>query len=85
MVSNPWMRYGSDPPIKVAEKSFGSMRVSWHWPSRTKRKRRKAVTNSKIDSSAKIRPEHLERKAFVYVRQSSLSQVRDHVEGRLRQ
>jgi excisionase family DNA binding protein len=43
------------------------------------------VTNSKIDSSAKIRPEHLERKAYVYVRQSSLCQVRDHVEGRLRQ
>jgi DNA invertase Pin-like site-specific DNA recombinase len=43
------------------------------------------VTNSKIDSSAKIRPEHLERKAYVYVRQSSLGQVRDHVEGRLRQ
>lgn len=43
------------------------------------------MTNSKIDSSAKIRPEHLERKAYVYIRQSSLGQVRDHVEGRLRQ
>jgi len=39
----------------------------------------------KEKSSAKIRSEHLERKAFVYIRQSSLRQVRDHVEGRVRQ
>ena len=43
------------------------------------------MTNSKIDTGTKIRTEHLQRKAFVYIRQSSLRQVRDHVEGRVRQ
>ena len=43
------------------------------------------MTSSNLDCSTKIHPEHLERKAFVYIRQSSLKQVRDHVEGRLRQ
>lgn len=43
------------------------------------------MTSSKIDFSAKIHTEHLERSAFVYIRQSSLRQVRDHVEGKLRQ
>ena len=43
------------------------------------------MTNSNLDSSAKIHPEHLDRKAFVYIRQSSLQQVRDHAEGRRRQ
>ncbi len=33
----------------------------------------------------KIQSTHLERTAFVYVRQSSLQQVRDHTEGQLRQ
>ena len=33
----------------------------------------------------KIRPEHLQRKAFVYIRQSSPQQLRDHAEGRRRQ
>ncbi len=33
----------------------------------------------------KIQPRHLERIAFVYVRQSSLQQVRDHREGQRRQ
>jgi DNA invertase Pin-like site-specific DNA recombinase len=33
----------------------------------------------------KIQPTHLERSAFVYVRQSSLQQVRDHSEGRRQQ
>jgi DNA invertase Pin-like site-specific DNA recombinase len=33
----------------------------------------------------KIRPEHLARTAYVYVRQSSVQQVRDHRESRLRQ
>ena len=36
-------------------------------------------------SSEKIRPEHLARTAFVYVRQSTLGQVRDHHESRRRQ
>jgi DNA invertase Pin-like site-specific DNA recombinase len=35
--------------------------------------------------SDKIQPEHLARTAFVYVRQSSLQQVRDHTEGQRRQ
>ena len=43
------------------------------------------MTNSKIDTGTKICSEHLQRKAFVYIRQSSLRQVRDHVEGRVRQ
>ena len=33
----------------------------------------------------KVRTHHLERKAYVYVRQSSLAQVRDHRESTLRQ
>jgi hypothetical protein len=36
-------------------------------------------------SSGKIRPEHLGRTAFVYVRQSTLDQVRHHHESRRRQ
>ncbi len=36
-------------------------------------------------SSEKIRPEHLERPAFVYVRQSTLEQVRHHRESQRRQ
>jgi DNA invertase Pin-like site-specific DNA recombinase len=36
-------------------------------------------------SREKIRPEHLQRPAFVYVRQSSLTQVRQHEESRRRQ
>ncbi|MGD2141679.1 MAG: recombinase family protein [Burkholderiales bacterium] len=35
--------------------------------------------------SDKIQPTHLERNAFVYVRQSSLRQVRDHTEGQRQQ
>lgn len=35
--------------------------------------------------SDKIQPTHLERTAFVYVRQSSLQQVRDHTEGQRQQ
>lgn len=38
-----------------------------------------------IDRSAKIHPEHVERSASVYVRQSSLRQVEQHREGGLRQ
>ena len=38
-----------------------------------------------VDRSAKIQPEHVERSASVYVRQSSLRQVEQHREGRLRQ
>jgi DNA invertase Pin-like site-specific DNA recombinase len=36
-------------------------------------------------SREKIRPEHLQRPAVVYVRQSSLTQVRQHEESRQRQ
>jgi DNA invertase Pin-like site-specific DNA recombinase len=36
-------------------------------------------------SNDKIRAEHLHRAAFVYVRQSSLTQVRHHHESRRRQ
>jgi DNA invertase Pin-like site-specific DNA recombinase len=36
-------------------------------------------------SSEKIRPEHLHRPAFIYVRQSTLDQVRHHHESRRRQ
>ena len=36
-------------------------------------------------SSEKIRSEHLQRGAFVYVRQSTLDQVRHHHESRRRQ
>ena len=35
--------------------------------------------------SDKIQPQHLARTAFVYVRQSSLQQVRDHTEGQRQQ
>ena len=36
-------------------------------------------------SSEKIRPEHVARPAFIYVRQSTLGQVRHHHESRRRQ
>jgi hypothetical protein len=36
-------------------------------------------------SSDKIQPEHLARPAFVYVRQSTLEQVRHHQESQRRQ
>ena len=48
------------------------------------RERKTVMTIEKMDLP-KIRPEHLERKAFVYIRQSSPQQLRDHVEGRRRQ
>src|SRR3954471_21228376 len=35
--------------------------------------------------TAKIRPDHLERPAFVYVRQSTLFQVREHTASTARQ
>jgi len=38
-----------------------------------------------IGERSKIRAEHLERSAFVYVRQSSLGQVRNHLESQRRQ
>ena len=41
------------------------------------------MTMAMIDP--KIRPEHLQRRAFVYIRQSSPQQLRDHAEGRRRQ
>jgi len=43
------------------------------------------VTTATAEGGSKIRPEHLERKAYVYVRQSSPRQVRDHGESRRRQ
>ncbi len=43
------------------------------------------MTSSLDDSRSKIRPEHLERAAYVYVRQSSIRQVEQHAEGRRRQ
>ena len=42
------------------------------------------MSGDHLDRS-KVRPEHLERAAFVYVRQSSLKQVRDNVESGRRQ
>ena len=42
------------------------------------------MSGESLDRS-KIRPEHLERAAFVYVRQSSLKQVRENVESQRRQ
>ena len=36
-------------------------------------------------SNQKIRPDHLERKAFIYVRQSTLVQVRDNTASKARQ
>jgi DNA invertase Pin-like site-specific DNA recombinase len=38
-----------------------------------------------VGDALKIRPEHLERQAFVYVRQSSLRQVRNNLESQRRQ
>ena len=42
------------------------------------------MSGDALDRS-KIRPEHLERAAFVYIRQSSLKQVLENVESRRRQ
>ncbi len=39
---------------------------------------------SSAEGQPKIRPEHLDRAAYVYVRQSSPYQVEHHREGRLR-
>src|SRR5215831_1720374 len=36
-------------------------------------------------SNAKIRPDHLDRQAFVYVRQSTFLQVREHTASTFRQ
>ena len=41
--------------------------------------------NRVIAESHKIQPHHLERAAYVYVRQSSLRQVTEHLESRRRQ
>ena len=41
--------------------------------------------NGPFGEGSKIRAEHLERSAYVYVRQSSLRQVRDHLESQRRQ
>ena len=43
------------------------------------------MTNALTDSNSKIAPSHLERKAYVYVRQSSPQQVFHHVESKRRQ
>ena len=43
------------------------------------------MTNAMTDSNSKIGASHLERKAFVYVRQSSPQQVFHHEESRRRQ
>src|SRR5262249_36244596 len=51
--------------------------------STEKRERKIGMTTATIDG--KIRREHLERRAFVYIRQSSPQQLRDHAEGRRRQ
>src|SRR5205809_3640439 len=37
------------------------------------------------DPATKIRPDHLERRAFIYVRQSTLAQVREHTASTARQ
>lgn len=36
-------------------------------------------------NNQKIRPDHLERKAFIYIRQSTLVQVRDNTGSKARQ
>jgi DNA invertase Pin-like site-specific DNA recombinase len=41
--------------------------------------------NETLDCSQKITPDHLSRSAYVYVRQSTLRQVREHEQGRERQ
>ncbi len=43
------------------------------------------MSASTAEGGSKIRTEHLERKAYVYIRQSSPRQVREHEEGRRRQ
>ena len=43
------------------------------------------MTNAITDSNSKVGPSHLDRKAYVYVRQSSPQQVFHHAESRRRQ
>ena len=43
------------------------------------------MNRSDVDPGGKIHTEHLDRFAYVYVRQSSLMQVRDHQESGRRQ
>src|SRR5215210_2326515 len=57
------------------------------WPTWSRRRwpRERSMSTMTIGGSAKITRGHLERLAVVYVRQSTLAQVRDHGESTLRQ
>src|SRR3954452_23040246 len=56
------------------------------WPTWSRRRwPREASMSTSAMGSAKITREHLDRWAVVYVRQSTLAQVRDHGESALRQ
>lgn len=43
------------------------------------------MAHEQTSLSTKIRSEHLDRKAYVYVRQSTLYQVENHLESQRRQ
>src|SRR5829696_7866093 len=60
---------------------------SRRWPTWSRRRwpREGSMSTVTIGSSAKITREHLERLAVIYVRQSTLAQVRDHGESTQRQ
>src|SRR5215212_7433509 len=68
---------------------------SWHtWPCMSSRPSRCASERTKVRRSTamftrptlnKIRPDHLDRQAFIYVRQSTLFQVRENTASTARQ
>src|SRR5262249_17834884 len=74
---------GREFPKMTAERSWRFFHDCCLVPSTETQERKTVMTIATID--AKIRPEHLERRAFVYIRQSSPQQLRDHAEGRRRQ
>src|SRR5215210_1577459 len=57
------------------------------WPTWSRRRwpRERSMSTITMGRSAKIMREHLERLAVIYIRQSTLAQVRDHGESTLRQ
>ncbi len=62
-----------------------AFRRSLRWRTWSRRRSRQERSMSTLGVSVKITGEHLERLAIVYVRQSTLAQVRDHGESTQRQ
>src|SRR5262245_16528335 len=77
------MRFGREFPSKTGARWWRLSHACWLAPSTENRERKAVMTMTRIDG--KIRSEHLQRRALVYIRQSSPQQLYDHAEGRRRQ